>query len=171
MITALELLHNKRAEVFVIVTADSDFTALAHRIKQSGAAVHGVGPDTASVAFRESCSVFVTLDNLENGTVSPSGAIGPPPKRWSLRPADAEGQILETLVRLGGALAWVSVPDLAEHFTATDPIFDSRTYRRRNLLNLLNGLDSVTVDRQSKPAKVRLALTRNGSVPEQGAKS
>ena len=171
VIAALELLDNKRAEVFVIVTADSDFTALAHRIKQCGAAVHGVGPDTASVAFRKSCSVFVNLDNLENGAIASSGEVEPVPRRWSLQPADAEAQILEVLVSVGGAVAWVSVSDLAESLTATSPTFHSRTYRRRNLLNLLSALDSVTVDRRSKPARVRLALTRNGLLPEQEAKS
>lgn len=159
-ISALDLLHDDRVDLYVIVTADSDFTALAHRICQSGRAVHGVGPVSASTAFQGSCSVFVTLDELAKRGLSPSGGPLAQPARWSLPPSAAETLILTALVKLGGARDGVAVPDLAHALQQTHPDFDARVYRRRRLLDLLAALDSVQLDRQTNPPRASLALAR-----------
>lgn len=159
-IAALDLLHGDRADLYVIVTADSDFTALAHRIRQSGSAVHGVGPESASAAFQHSCSVFVTLDELAERALSAGGGLLAQPARWSLEPGDAEPLILTALVKLRGAHDGVAVPDLERELQQTQRGFDARVYRRRRLLDLLAALDSVQLDRQSNPPRARLALVR-----------
>lgn len=162
-IAALDLLHDNRVAFYVIVTADSDFTALAHRIRQSGSVVHGVGPESASTAFQQSCSVFVTLDELTERALSPGEGSRAQPARWSLEPSAAETLILTALVKLGGARNGVAVPDLERELQQTQPGFDTRVYRRRRLLDLLAALDSVQLDRQSNPPRARLALvSRNG---------
>lgn len=159
-IAALDLLHDKRADLYVIVTADSDFMGLAHRIRQSGNAVHGVGPENASTAFQQSCSVFVTTDELRRRALPPSGGLSLPPARWSLQPGDAETLVLTTLISLGGARDWVAVPDLKQGLELKQPGFDARVYRRHRLLDLLSALDSVQLDGQLNPPRVRLALVR-----------
>jgi hypothetical protein len=159
-ISALDLLHDDRVDLYVIVTADSDFTALAHRIRQSERAVHGVGPENASIAFQQSCSVFVSIDELVKRVLSPDGGPPVPPAPWSLRPGDSETLILTTLINLGGARDWVAVPDLRKELELKLPGFDARVYRRRRLLDLLAALDSVQLDSQSNPPRVRLALVR-----------
>jgi hypothetical protein len=157
---ALDLLHDNRADLYVIVTADSDFTALAHRISQAGSTVHGVGPENASTAFQQSCSVFVTLDGLAERAPLLGGGVLAQPARWSLEPSDAETQILMALVKLGGARDGVAVPDLDHELQQMQPGFDPRVYRRRRLLDLLAALDSVQLDRQSSPPRARPALVR-----------
>lgn len=159
-IAGVDLLHDARADLYVIVTADSDFTALAHRIRQSGSAVHGVGPRNASAAFQRSCSDFVALDDLAVRAASPGGGLLTKPVRWSLEPSDAETLILTALVRLGGARDWVAVPDLGHELAQMRPSFDARDYRRVRLLDLLDALDSVQLDPQSNPPRARLALSR-----------
>jgi hypothetical protein len=159
-IAALDLLHDDRVDLYVIVTADSDFTWLAHRLGQSGSGVHGVGPESASIAFQNSCSVFVTIDELRRRALPPSGGLSLPPARWSLQPGDAETLILTALINLGGARDWVAVPDLKQELELKQPGFDARVYRRHRLLDLLSALDSVQLDGQSNPPRVRLALVR-----------
>ncbi len=85
----------------VIVAADSDFSAFAHWLRQSGARVHGVGSSDAAVTLRESCDVFVAFDQLAQGS-HPTMPVARP-LRWSLQPNDAEELILVALFHIGGA--------------------------------------------------------------------
>lgn len=170
VVAALEFQHRDEADLYVIVAADSDFSALAHKLRQSGAKVHGVGSADASVTFRESCDVFVTFDQLGQGSHPTIPAAQP--LRWSLQPVDAEELILVALVRLGGARNWVSVEDLDVELRRAAPDFDPRVYRRRSLLELLKALDSVELSKSSKAVRVRLAsLVRNGEIPGGTVKS
>jgi uncharacterized LabA/DUF88 family protein len=172
VIAALDLVHTNRADHYVIVTADSDFTALAHRLRQSGAIVHGVGPANGSAAFKQSCTIFVSLDELASRMPKPP--VNPPaaPARWSLKPADAEEMIIDAVISLGGTRAWVDLAALSKQLRGMEPRFDPRVYGRRRLGQLLDEIDSLEFDRAAKQPRVRMALmTRNGSVPAPTSKS
>ncbi|SFZ83473.1 Uncharacterized conserved protein, LabA/DUF88 family [Devosia enhydra] len=172
VIAALDIVHSNRADHFVIVTSDSDFAALAHRLRRSGAEVHGVGPANGSKAFQQSCSVFVPLDELASRTSKPATDLPAPPARWSLNPADAEEVILTALITLGGTRNWIDLTTLTRKLGEMEPPFDPRVYRRRRLGRLLDELESVEIDRSAKQPRVRIALTtRNGSVPGPTSKS
>lgn len=151
VIAALDLLHRGSIDVFVVVAADSDFTALAHRIRHSGATVHGVGPASSSAAFKQSCTVFVVLEELGGSASRAADGSDAPPARWSQEPLDAENQVLTALIALGGARDWVDVTALGAELARGPPRFDTRVYRRRHLTDLLAALDSVTLDRQVMP--------------------
>lgn len=164
VIGALDLLHRGEADEFVIVAADSDFSALAHKLRQSGARVHGVGRFDASVTFRESCDVFVTFDQLAQGA-HPTVPVAQP-LLLPRPPSDAEQPILVALVRLGGARRWITVDDLDVEVRRAAPDFDPRVYRRHRLLDILEALDSVELSTNSRLARIRLAsLVRNGEIP------
>jgi uncharacterized LabA/DUF88 family protein len=62
-IDAMDLLQTMRPEIFGIVAGDSDYTPLVVRLIASGAKVYGFGRvKTASIAFQEACTEFVSLD-------------------------------------------------------------------------------------------------------------
>lgn len=62
-IDAMDLLQTMRPEVFGIVAGDSDYTPLVVRLIASGAQVYGFGRvKTASIAFQEACTEFISLD-------------------------------------------------------------------------------------------------------------
>lgn len=62
-IDAMDLLQTMRPEIFGIVAGDSDYTPLVVRLIASGALVFGFGrTKTASIAFQEACTEFVSLD-------------------------------------------------------------------------------------------------------------
>ena len=56
---AIEIRYQDRADLFFIVSSDSDFTPLAIRLKESGAFVVGVGDEKkVTKAFKSACSEF-----------------------------------------------------------------------------------------------------------------
>ena len=61
-IDAMDVLHDGRAEIFALVSNDSDFTPLAIRLREGGMMVLGIGNSRASSSFRSACSEFIDLD-------------------------------------------------------------------------------------------------------------
>jgi hypothetical protein len=61
-IEAMDILHRGRIEAFCIVSSDSDFTALARRVREDGVTVHGFGDSKAVAAFRQACDSFVEFN-------------------------------------------------------------------------------------------------------------
>lgn len=64
IIDAMDLLYTNRFDGFAIVSSDSDFTALAIRIKEHGATVYGFGKKQTPEAFKNACSQFIYVENL-----------------------------------------------------------------------------------------------------------
>ena len=64
VIDAMNLLHKKMYDAFVIVASDSDYTPLAINLHESGVYVIGVGEKKTPEAFRNSCDEFIFIENL-----------------------------------------------------------------------------------------------------------
>lgn len=170
-VAAIDLLHTDRIDTFVIVTSDGDLAPVVHRLKRSGAQVHGVGARDASPTFRESCDVFLSYPDLLAGGVSLDIANEHVAAKHR-GPRHAEQLILQALVRLGGHRDWVEVQRLGQELQELVMHFDVRRYRRRSLTDLLRGLDSVEVELTGKRNRVRLNLgIRNGQLPIPDTKS
>lgn len=63
-IDAMDILHSRSVDVFVLVSSDSDFTGLATRIREEGLRVVGVGKKTTARAFVNACDEFLLLENV-----------------------------------------------------------------------------------------------------------
>ncbi|WP_323040776.1 NYN domain-containing protein [Gemmobacter sp.] len=57
-VEAMEFSFAQPGAAFVIVTSDADFSHLAHRLRERGHAVTGMGEAKTSPAFRASCQAF-----------------------------------------------------------------------------------------------------------------
>lgn len=57
-IDAMDLLYTERVDCFALVTNDSDFTPLVHKLLAKGKVVIGFG-DRPSGSFVQACSVFI----------------------------------------------------------------------------------------------------------------
>lgn len=68
VIDAVDLLHQQHIDYFCIISNDSDFTPLVHRLTQAGAKVIGFGSGKASQAFVNACHRFICL---ETATIKP----------------------------------------------------------------------------------------------------
>lgn len=63
-IDAMDVLYQKQATVFAIVTGDSDFTPLAVRLRERGVYVISLGIGQTSASLRSACNEFIDLDAL-----------------------------------------------------------------------------------------------------------
>ncbi|MGN0854220.1 MAG: NYN domain-containing protein [Kiritimatiellia bacterium] len=61
VIDAVECLYRYPCEAIFIVSNDSDYTALAKKIRENGKAVYGLGGDKAPISFRSACTQYVVL--------------------------------------------------------------------------------------------------------------
>lgn len=64
IIDAMDLLYTNRFDSFCIVSTDSDFTALAIRLKEQVVTVYGFGKEQTPEVFRNACSQFIYVENL-----------------------------------------------------------------------------------------------------------
>ncbi len=61
VIDAMDLLYDGNVEAFALVTSDSDFTSLAHRLRESGKKVYVLGESKAPESLRNACDKFIDL--------------------------------------------------------------------------------------------------------------
>lgn len=61
-IDAMDVLYGGKAEIFALVSNDSDFTPLAVRLREGGMNVIGLGGAQVSNSFRSACSEFIDLN-------------------------------------------------------------------------------------------------------------
>lgn len=64
VIDAMDMLHTKMYDAFVLVSSDSDFTPLAIRLRESGVYVFGAGDSKTSQSFKNACDEFVLVEYL-----------------------------------------------------------------------------------------------------------
>ena len=62
-IDAMDVLHGGKAEIFALVSNDSDFTPLAIRLREGGMNVIGLAGAQVSSSFRAACNEFIALEN------------------------------------------------------------------------------------------------------------
>ena len=65
-IDAMDVLHDGKAEIFALVSNDSDFTPLVIRLREGNMTIIGLGNAAhASTAFRSACTEFIDLETLD----------------------------------------------------------------------------------------------------------
>lgn len=64
IIDAMDILHSKLVDGFCIVSSDSDYTGIAHRIREEGYFVIGIGKSQTPVAFVKACENFIYTEIL-----------------------------------------------------------------------------------------------------------
>jgi hypothetical protein len=78
-IDAMELALSDRADRFVIVSSDGDFTHLAQRLREFGLAVIGLGDHKAPRHLRAACTTFTQLALPDRIAPAPPATPTPPP--------------------------------------------------------------------------------------------
>jgi hypothetical protein len=149
VIDAMDILHTGRFDGFVLVSSDSDFTRLASRVREQGLDVYGIGQQKTPEAFRKACKRFIFLENLG---VSPapsslSNPSQPAQTEDKPQPKPAKAPILEArdlILRAMDAIdqedEWYALGPLGQYITAANPDFDTRTYGRKKLSDLVQDL-------------------------------
>ena len=64
IIDAMDIMHSKLVDGFCIVSSDSDYTGIAHRIREEGMFVMGIGKAHTPEAFVKACDNFTYTEIL-----------------------------------------------------------------------------------------------------------
>ena len=144
VIDAMDILHTGRFDGFVLVSSDSDFTRLASRIREQGLDVYGIGQAKTPEAFRKACKRFIFLENLSTqppdarATKAEDTKPAAPPPIAAL--TEARDVILRAMDALAGDDGWIGLAPLGQYITSANPDFDTRTYGRKKLSDLIQDL-------------------------------
>ncbi len=144
VIDAMDLMHTGRFDGFVLVSSDSDFTRLAQRLREQGLDVYGMGMQKTPDAFRRACKRFIFLENLEDATEADQKE-AKPGKKGNLN--DARNLILKAMDAIDQDDEWYRLGQLGQHIISANPDFDTRTYGKRKLSDLVTELKVLEVKR------------------------
>ncbi|MEA3137810.1 MAG: hypothetical protein QOC71_2091 [Thermoplasmata archaeon] len=167
IIDAMDLLHGGQAQVFCLVSSDSDYTRLAMRLRESGKTVVGMGRAQTPKSLIKACDRFIALDTLAKQKGKPAReppAAERPERGGGRRPTNganrertaerepaspARAPPKEAVELLRGAVedaegedGWADVGGVGNILYANNPDFDPRQYGKRQLVALLESLRS-----------------------------
>ena len=66
IIDAMDILYTGKADGYVLVSSDSDFTPLAIRLRESGMYVLGIGEEKTPKAFVQACDKFIRIEVIRD---------------------------------------------------------------------------------------------------------
>lgn len=142
LIEATEILTEREAEIFVIVSGDGDFRQLCERIKQKNCKIVGIGnKGQTSPHLKESCDIFHFVEDLEKALVQPEPS----------RPSETfESLLLRALKSMPHDKdGWVLSSALGTKLRELDPHFESH-FGSKKLSERLKGLsDQIEVNERS----------------------
>ena len=163
IIDAMDLLHGGQAEVFCLVSSDSDYTRLAMRLRESGKTVVGMGRAQTPKSLIKACDRFIALDTLAQGKQKVHAASRmahdePQEPRGGRRsggrpaaggerngggkapPREAIDLLRSAVEDAEGEDGWADVGAVGNILYANTPDFDPRQYGKRQLVALLDSL-------------------------------
>ena len=136
VIDAMDLLYDDNVEAFALVTSDSDFTSLAHRLRESGKTVYVLGENKAPDALKYACDKFIDLevvqseeqsadddreDTRADAGVDDAGAAPAPT-------INLQSALTRALNAVSDDEGWASLGALGNQLNRTHPSFDARTF-------------------------------------------
>lgn len=151
VIDAMDILHAGKVDGFALVSSDSDFTRLASRIREDGLQVIGVGEEKTPESLRKVCNRFIFIENITAADPAPQSAKAaatptPEPQGKAKRPAaEAIPMVIEAMKKIDADQDWYSLGQLGQFLTQLFPDFDSRSYGKPKLSDLLRTIPRFEV--------------------------
>lgn len=132
VIDAMDLLWDDNVEAFALVTSDSDFTSLAHRLRESGKTVYVLGEKKAPDALKNACDKFIDLEVVQDGKKSDvdeaaaddqvDGDDAPAPT------INLQSALTRAINAVGDDDGWATLALLGKQLNRTYPSFDARSF-------------------------------------------
>lgn len=145
VIDAMDMMHTGRFDGFVLVSSDSDFTRLAQRIREQGLDVYGIGQQKTPDAFRRACKRFIFVENILPAEPGDTKSEDRPADKRPL--TEARDLIFRAMEGMEVEDDWFSLGKIGQYITAANPDFDTRTYGKRKLSDLVQSLKMLEVKR------------------------
>lgn len=143
VIDAMDILHSGRFDGFVLISSDSDFTRLASRIREQGLDVYGMGMRKTPAAFVKACKRFIYVENLMQEPQKPKPKAPAKPVENSEAPAELEDPtklVIRAMDAIDQEDEWYSLGQIGQFITAANPDFDTRSYGKKKLSDLVKEL-------------------------------
>lgn len=162
VIDAMDILQTGRFNGFVLVSSDSDFTALASRVREDGVEVFGIGERKTPPSLRNVCDRFIFIENIvASSEEETSGAEPKSRKEESVQdkprqpPSKAVPLVLKAMKSIDPEKEWYFLGQLGQHITRAKPDFDQREYGNAKLSDLLEKTGQFELRRGGKDVEVR----------------
>lgn len=142
IIDAMDLLYMDKLDGFCIVSSDSDFTRLAHRIRQEGVFVYGFGKKQTPKPFVASCDRFIYTELLDHSIENSYDQIVDKTQVTEIT-AKSENtsqlnkllkQAYENVARNDG---YANIGTIGQQLLKLDSSFDPRSYHYKKLGDLV----------------------------------
>ncbi|SPH16687.1 hypothetical protein DEA8626_00198 [Defluviimonas aquaemixtae] len=154
VIDAMDILLAGKFDGFVLVSSDSDFTRLASRIREDGLEVIGIGEAKTPEALRNVCNRFIFIENIvEDAEPAKGGAAAKSSAK--LAPSKATDLILRAMDKLEQEDDWYLLGAIGQKIVADNPDFDTRTYGKRKLSDLVGELKRFEMKRVGNQPYIR----------------
>jgi hypothetical protein len=150
VIHAMDILHSRRFDIIVIVSSDSDFTALVNRLREDGLTVIGIGEKKTHDSLRNVYNRFILIENLDSGTAPDA------PRSDTARADKALPLFREAMDKTETEDDWYNLGQLGQAIQAAHPDFDSRTYGHGKLSALVAALDALETKKIGNRLMVRM---------------
>lgn len=150
-IDAIDLLHQAPADVFVIVSADSDFVPLVTRLRSGGKMVIGAGPrDKAPEPLVNSCDRFIILTPLSPLKKQNAGAT-----QRGLKQESLIIRAVKSSMDLEGKVVGAKLHNVMQRL---DPSFDYRALGFSSFTKYLDAQPEIKVTKPKGPGDVVVEL-------------
>ena len=167
IIDAMDLLYGGRVHGFGIMSSDSDFMALAMRIRQDGLDVYGFGEGKTPISFKQACTRFIDVGALraaEQAALAPpapaADASGEeedlPPSAPQGLPPPIRAKVDDEVLKLLGAAfraskrderGWASLSEVGQR-AGNRSSFDARNYGFARLADLIETLPNFATEKR-----------------------
>ena len=162
VIDAMDILHTGRFNGFVLVSSDSDFTALASRVREDGVEVFGIGERKTPHSLINVCDRFIFIENIVAASEEEtSGAEPKSRKEGSVQdkprqpPSKAVPLVLKAMKSIDPEQEWYFLGQLGQYIIRAKPDFDQREYGNAKLSDLLEKTGQFELRRGGKDVEVR----------------
>ena len=147
LIDAMDILHGGRFDGFVLVSSDSDFTALANRLREDGLSVIGIGEKKTPEALRNVCNRFIFIENIGgNGKRS-----GPSESADTALPL-----IRSAIDKIDQEDEWYNLSTIANAIMAAHPDFDTRSYGHNKFSSMVKEMPQFEMRKEAHNIYIRL---------------
>ena len=142
VIDAMDILYRENVDGFILASSDSDYTALAKRLRASGKPVIGLGGDQTHSSFRNSCTKFINLDLKKPGQAkgnSPQTKVGESQQEGTglPDPEEIKATIFRLLEEYGSEDNMMILSILKDKLTNRYPDFNPKNYGCSKMSKLL----------------------------------
>lgn len=154
VIDAMDILHSGKFDGFVIVSSDSDFTALANRLREDGLTVIGIGERKTPPSLRNVCNRYIFIENI-TGTPAQETS-NRDTKAQSSSPDKVVHLFTEAFEKLDTEDGGYNLGGIGSLIMAAHPDFDPRTFGHTKMSSLVKSLNALETRMSGTQMFIRL---------------